>query len=87
MFHTNQLATLNRVADVPEDDLNDFHPSKLLLSASIQVDLAQSDEVPTDYSRISWKDVEISKHPMVTDNSKMAQWWKGGRSTPGKYQS
>ena len=74
---------LERVAQVPEDDKDDFHPSHLLLSASIQVDVAQSSGQVTDYNMISQQYSEVWKHPMVEDESATSRWWKSGRTTPG----
>jgi hypothetical protein len=82
------MATFERVSQVPEDNMDDLHPSRLLLSATVQVDSARSSNQPTDYSAIHRGDPHISKIPLVQDASTATgKWIRSGRPTPGEFFS
>jgi hypothetical protein len=86
MFTSFKLSTLYRVAEVPEDDKEDFYPSRLLLSATIQVDKGINDQIPTNYHAISRRDEQVTYHPMVVDEGATRNWWESGRVTPGWFR-
>jgi hypothetical protein len=79
-----KFSTLNRAADVPEDDENDFYPSRLLLSATILIDQALHTGVPTDYNLISRNDDAVRSHPMISEEGPTHDWFMSGKATPGK---
>jgi len=60
---------------IPEDGLDDFHLSRLLLSRTLHVDYAQSHNQLTDYSKVDQNDPAVWTHPFITDKSSSARQW------------
>jgi hypothetical protein len=81
------MATFKDFAGVPEDGLDDFHPSRTMLSATLRIDLARKAGAPTDYASIGPYDPALWAHPMVADESSTTRKWftekSNGRNTPG----
>jgi len=69
------MATFSQAAMIPQDSLNDFHLSCLLLSRMLHIDYAQSCNLPTDYSKVDKNDTAVWTHPFVTDESSSARQW------------
>lgn len=71
--------------DIPEDQENDFHPSKLLLSAGFHVEHARTRQAPTNYNLIGRNDKCLWSNPMVRDQGTATfQWFAEGRQTPSE---
>jgi hypothetical protein len=83
-----QMATFNDLTSVPEDDNDDFHPLRMMLSMTLQINLACKTGVLTNYSVIGKYDPALWAHPLVADKEcSTRNWYTGmtnGRSTPGK---
>jgi hypothetical protein len=81
-----QRKLVDLVANIGEGGPNnDFHPSRLLLSASIRIREAHEENAPTPFHLISREDDSIRRHPWVQGNSPTADWFSRGRSTPGEF--
>jgi hypothetical protein len=85
---SSQVATSLRAQTVPECDGEarfDFIPSRVLLSAALQLDRSQLERVDLDFSKIGRNDPLLWHHPMLADESSgTREWFKGGRQTPGE---
>jgi len=69
------MATFTRAAMIPEDGLDNFHLSRILLSGTLRVDYARSHNQLTDYSKVEKNDPAIWTHPFVADESSLARQW------------
>ena len=72
-------------SQIPEEVENDFHPSKLLLSAGFHIEYGRSKNLPTNYNAISRNDKSLWSNPMIWDQTSATfKWFAEGRQTPGK---
>jgi hypothetical protein len=85
---SSQVATSLWAQTVPECDGEarfDFIPSRVLLSAALQLDRSQLERVELDLGKIGRDDPLLWHHPMLTDESSgTREWFMGGRQTPGE---
>ena len=62
----------------------DFIPSHVLMSAALQLDLAQAQGVEMNFRKIRRDDPMLWHHPMLSDESSGSrEWFMKGRQTPG----
>jgi hypothetical protein len=74
---------------VPECDGEgrfDFIPSRILMSAALQLDLSQAQGVGMNFREIRRDDPILWRHPMLSDEtSSSREWFMQGRQTPGMF--